>query len=121
MSWIDVHTHLNMLEISPEEALSRARSAGVEHVITIGTCPADWPTVLESSRRYSPRVFCTLGVHPHEAELYDVEAERMLRTNLEFERLVAIGEIGLDFYYDNAPRERQRRVFEQQMEIAAES
>lgn len=119
MTWIDVHTHLNMLEITPDEALARARSADVEHMITIGTCPADWPTVLELSRKYAPRVFCTLGVHPHEAQLFDSAAERQLQENLRNDRLVAVGEIGLDFYYDSAPREVQRRVFERQMEIAS--
>jgi TatD DNase family protein len=117
--WIDIHTHLNMLEMTPEQGLENAKNAGVTHMITIGTCPEDWPTVLDLSRRFSDRVYCTLGVHPHEAELFDEAAEKTLRENLNNERLVAIGEIGLDYYYDNAPREKQREVFERQMEIAA--
>jgi len=120
-SWIDIHTHLNMLEMTPEQGLENAKNAGVTHVITIGTCPEDWPIVLDLSKRFSDRVYCTLGVHPHEAELFDEPAEKTIRQNLGFERLVAIGEIGLDYYYDNAPRQKQREVFERQMEIAAEA
>jgi TatD DNase family protein len=119
--WIDIHTHLNMLEMPPEQSLAQANQAGVTHVITIGTCPEDWPTVLDLSKKFSDRVFCTLGVHPHESQLFDAAAEKMIRDNLSYERLVAIGEIGLDYYYDNAPRQNQRDVFEKQMEIAAEA
>jgi TatD DNase family protein len=117
--WIDIHTHLNMLEMPPEQSLAHAEQNGVTHVITIGTCPEDWPTVLDLSKKFSDRVFCTLGVHPHESELFDAAAEKTIRDNLAYERLVAIGEIGLDYYYDNAPRQHQREVFEKQMEIAA--
>lgn len=118
--WFDVHTHLNMLEAGPEEGLSRAKAAGVEKVITIGTCPDDWQTVLDLSKKFSENVYCTLGVHPHEATLFDDKAEQFMRANLGFERLVAVGEIGLDYYYNNSPREKQIETFERQMEIAAE-
>lgn len=120
-SWIDVHTHLNMLEIGAEEGLRVAKEAGVSSVITIGTCPEDWPTVLQLSKTYSDSVFCTMGVHPHDAALFTDAAEATLRSHLGHERLVAIGEIGLDYYYDNAPRKQQRDAFEKQMEIAAEN
>src|ERR1043165_2771560 len=103
-TWIDVHTHLNMLEIPADQALAQANAAGVGKVITIGTCPEDWPTVMDFAKKYSDRVFCTWGVHPHEAHLFDEKAETLLKTNLDYKRLVAVGEIGLDYYYDNAPR-----------------
>lgn len=120
MNLIDVHTHLNMLEISPEEALDSAASQKVDRVITIGTCPDDLPVVLELARKHAPRVACTLGVHPHEAELYTPEVERFIRENAPSPEVVAIGETGLDYYYDNAPREKQQEVFRAQMELAAE-
>lgn len=119
--WIDVHTHLNMLEMPPEQSLENAAKAGVTHVITIGTCPEDWPTVLDLSKKFPSKVFCTLGVHPHESQLFTPEAEKTLLANLNYERLVAVGEIGLDYYYDNAPRQNQREVFERQMEIAGQA
>jgi TatD DNase family protein len=120
-SWIDVHTHLDKLEIPAEEGLRLAREVGVTHVITIGTCPEDWPVVLGLSAKYSDQVYCTLGVHPHDAHLCTDAAERFLIENLANERVVAVGEIGLDYFYKNNPREQQIAKFERQMEIAAEA
>ena len=120
MPFIDVHTHLNMLEMPPEEALKLASDVGVENVITIGTCPDDLPVVLALAKRFFPQVACTLGIHPHEAELYSDEAEKFIRANAPSPEVVAIGETGLDYYYDNAPRVRQNEVFRIQMQIAHE-
>lgn len=120
MPFIDVHTHLNMLEMPPEEALKSASDVGVENVITIGTCPDDLPVVLGLAKRFFPKVACTLGIHPHEAELYSAEAEKFIRANASSPEVVAIGETGLDYYYDNAPREHQNEVFRLQMQIAHE-
>ncbi len=119
MSWIDVHTHLERLELSPDESLEEALAADVSQVITIGTGPEDWPTVLDLAARKFPVVGCTLGVHPHDAELFDLEAEAFIEKNVGQAHVVAVGEIGLDYYYDNAPRKLQRQVFERQMELAA--
>ena len=120
MSWIDVHTHLNMLEVPPETALNEAQSAKVNHVITIGTCPDDLPVVLELAKKFSPRVACTLGIHPHEAELYNAEIGQWIRANAMSPVVVAIGETGLDYYYNNAPRDVQIHAFREQMKIAEE-
>jgi TatD DNase family protein len=62
-----------------------------------------------------------MGVHPHDAAQFTDESEATLRSHLSYQRLVAVGEIGLDYYYDNAPRKQQREAFEKQMEIAAEN
>jgi TatD DNase family protein len=118
MSWIDVHTHLNMLEMPPEEALQLAREQKVENVITIGTCPTDLPVVLELAKKFSPRVACTLGIHPHEAELYSAEIGKWIRENAVSPEVVAIGETGLDYYYNNAPHETQIHAFKEQLKIA---
>lgn len=118
--WIDVHTHLNMLEDTPENILSRAQGVGIGRVITIGTCPDDLPTVIELADRYPSQVFCTLGIHPHEAELYSPAIEKYMRNNLSNVRVVAVGEIGLDYYYDHADRDVQRSAFRRQMELAEE-
>lgn len=120
MKWIDVHTHLNMLEETPEEAIEKALSEGVERIITIGTCPSDHQLVLDYAEKYKPNVFCTLGVHPHDAIDFDEAAEKFMLDNLNNERVVAVGEIGLDFYYDNSPREKQIEVFNRQMQMAEE-
>ena len=118
MSWTDVHTHLNMLEISPDEALQAAALVGVKHMITIGTTPDDLPLVLALACKYYPVVGCTLGIHPHEAELYTPEVENFIRTHAVEKEVVAIGETGLDYYYNKAPKEKQIAAFRAQLKIA---
>lgn len=118
MSWIDVHTHLNMLELSPDEALTMAAQQSVTRMITIGTCPDDLPVVLSLAQRFYPRVACTLGVHPHEAELFTAEAEAFIRTHALAPEVIAIGETGLDYFYEHAPREPQLKAFRAQLQIA---
>jgi TatD DNase family protein len=120
MTWIDVHTHLNFLEISPEQALSEAKQAGVERVITIGTEPKDHQVVLDLAQKYFPQVVCTLGIHPHEAALFTPEVETFFRAHLQAKEVVAVGEIGLDYYYNNAPAEVQKRAFRSQLKLAQE-
>lgn len=121
MNWIDVHTHLERLELSPADALKAAREVNVQQVITIGTGPEDWPTVLDLAKTYPNQVGCTLGVHPHDVEVWTLEGQKFIEQNVTRPGVVAIGEIGLDYYDDNAPRELQREIFEQQMEIAAQA
>jgi TatD DNase family protein len=118
MSWTDVHTHLNMLEISPDEALALATKQNVYNMITIGTCPDDLPLVLGLAKKYGPRVGCTLGIHPHEAELYSDEIGQWIRQNATAPEVVAIGETGLDYYYNHAPKEVQIQAFREQLKIA---
>jgi TatD DNase family protein len=118
--WTDVHTHLNMLDISPEEAIAEAQQAGVMKMVTIGTCPDDLPLVLSLAKKFQPHVRCTLGVHPHEAELFTPEVDRWIREHAVGPEVVAIGETGLDYYYNNAPNETQQSVFRAQMQIAAD-
>ena len=118
MSWIDMHCHLDKLDEGVEAALASARAVGVNHVVTIGTEPADHPTVLALSQKYYPEVFCTLGVHPHEGVLYTDEVGQWIEKNLSDRGVIAVGEIGLDYYYNQSPKEDQRSAFRQQLEIA---
>lgn len=120
MGWIDVHTHLNMLESTPEASLQAARAAGVTHMITIGTTPEDLATVLEISRAHFPAVGCTLGVHPHEASLYNEQVEQFIRESAKGPEVVAIGETGLDYYYNRSAQEVQIHAFRSQMALARE-
>lgn len=117
--WIDVHTHLDKLEEGPEAAIEAARAAGIGRLITIGTEPADHPVVLELAKKYYPEVYCTLGVHPHEGQIYTAEAGRFIEENAVHPAVVAIGEIGLDYYYESSPKEEQKHAFRSQLEIAA--
>ncbi len=120
MGWIDVHTHLNFLKgVGVDEALTAARAAGVTQMITIGTEPKDHQVVLDIARKHFPEVGCTLGVHPHEARLYSEEVESFIDRHVGEREVVAVGEIGLDYYYDTSPREIQREAFRRQLALAA--
>ena len=116
---IDTHAHLDGCEAAPEELLARAREAGVERVIAVGSGIDSCRASLAIAERDSG-VFAALGIHPHQAG--GPEAERLdeLAALLDHERAVAVGEIGLDFYRDWAPREAQRRLFAVQLDLARE-
>lgn len=110
--------HLNLLEGGPEEVLKQAAMADVDRLITIGTGPGDMPLVLQLAQRLFPQVACSLGVHPHEASLYNPDVEKFIRDNAVRPEVVAIGETGLDYYYNNSPREVQIEAFRAQMRVA---
>lgn len=116
--WTDVHTHLNFLEITPEEAIRQGQEKGVNRFITIGTEPDDLPVVLDLAHRFAPHVFCTLGIHPHEGKVYDDSVKDFLEKNLGDPRVVAVGEIGLDYYYGHSTRDEQILAFREQMMLA---
>lgn len=120
VQWIDVHVHLDKLEEGPEVAIKQALEAGVQRMITIGTDPNDLPVVLELSEKYAPHVFCTLGIHPHEAELWDHRVADYIREKASHARVVALGEMGLDYYYNNSIPQTQKRAFAEQMSLASE-
>ncbi|MBE8222242.1 MAG: TatD family hydrolase [Bdellovibrionales bacterium] len=114
--WIDTHTHLDSLE-NPEQAIKNASLNNIDKIITIGTSKKDHFKVLDLSKKHK-NVYCTLGVHPHEAESFDPETESFMLSHLTDQKVVGVGEIGLDYYYDNAPKELQKQVFKKQLQIA---
>ncbi len=118
--WIDMHAHLDRLEHSPEEAIRLAREQNVQKMMTIGTEPNDLPIVLQLAEKYYPTVYCTLGVHPHEGVLYTDEAEKYIREHAPQKEVVAIGEIGLDYYYEHSPQGPQKEAFRRQLQLASE-
>lgn len=118
MEWIDVHAHLDKLEEGVEAAISNAKSVGVKKIITIGTEPADHPVVLDIARKYYPDVYCTLGVHPHDGKVYTEAAGKFIEDHVSEACVVAVGEIGLDYYYEESPRQEQKDTFRAQLEIA---
>jgi TatD DNase family protein len=120
MAFIDVHTHINMLEITADEALRLAAENNVRNMITIGTCPDDLPLVLSLAEKYYPVVACSLGIHPHEASLYSPAMADFIRKNAGRKEVVAIGETGLDYFYNNAPKDVQIAAFRAQLELAEE-
>ncbi|MFZ4404283.1 MAG: TatD family hydrolase [Pseudobdellovibrionaceae bacterium] len=120
IEWIDVHAHLDKLEEGPEEAIRSALAQGVRRIFTIGTEPADHPVVLALAEKYQPYVYCTLGIHPHEGVTYNDDVEKFIRENAVHPRVVAIGEIGLDYFYESSPRAEQQMAFRRQLQIAAD-
>jgi TatD DNase family protein len=117
---IETHCHLDYLEPAAlEEELRVAREHGIERIVTIAVSPDNLDTVRELASGRND-VFCTQGVHPHEAEAFNDDVAARIRAGSEDRRVVAIGEIGLDYYYDNADRAVQRDVFARQLGIAAD-
>ena len=121
---IETHFHLDYLkEGSTEEILDKARQIGVERFLTIAVSPDNLAKVIDLTEQHDD-VYGTLGIHPHDAELYNDEVEAIIRKNLAPEnrshKFRAVGEIGLDYFYDNADRKIQRDVFERQLQIAVD-
>jgi TatD DNase family protein len=112
---IDTHAHLDALD-DPAGAIARARTAGVERIVSIGSGLASTRATLAIADG-EEGVSVAAGIHPHQAS--DGESVEEL-TSLIDRRVVAIGEIGLDFYRDYAPRADQRRVFSEQLRLADE-
>ena len=117
---IETHCHLDYLDRSElDETLARSRSVGIDRIVTIAVSPDNLDTVIDLAHS-APDIWCTQGIHPHEAEKFNSEVATQIRDNAGNDRVVAIGEIGLDYYYDHADRAVQRRVFEEQLQIAAD-
>jgi TatD DNase family protein len=113
---IDTHAHLGSLE-DPDQAVERAAQAGVARILTVGTEVEDGRRSLELAERHDG-VFAILGIHPHEAGTTTEADLAELRELLGHPKAVAVGETGLDWYRDYAPRDDQRRVFAAQLELA---
>jgi len=125
---VDSHAHLDSprYDADREELLQRAWQQGVRTVLSIGIGegPDTMQQALELSRSCAgkagiPRVLATAGIHPHEAQLADHAALAKLDDLLANPDVLAVGEIGLDYYYDHSPRPQQKQAFAQQMEVAA--
>ena len=115
---IDTHAHLTALD-DPAAAVERAREAGVTRILTVGTDVADCRRALELADAHDG-VFAILGIHPHEAGTATDADLAELRELLSHPKAVAVGETGLDWFRDYAPREDQQRLFGAQLELAAE-
>lgn len=123
MIFVDSHCHIDgeAFDADRDEVVERAKKAGVAAMLTVGTGnPHDGEIAkaVEIAERYE-NVFAAVGVHPHDARLYDDAAEKHLIDLAQSSRkVIAWGEIGLDFYYDHSPREIQIEVFRRQIKTA---
>lgn len=119
--FIDSHAHLEMKEFNRDrsEVLARALQAGVRHIITVGTTLSDCAKALSIARQYDP-VYAAVGIHPHEVKSIDPQSYDTLKTLAKEDKVVAYGEIGLDFFRNLSPRDIQIRRFGEQLELADE-
>jgi TatD DNase family protein len=117
---IDSHTHLHLCEPSDAELVAAADAAGVKRMLTVGTDGASCRSALESAEAF-PQVLAAIGRHPNEAHGFDDADLAELRALAAHERCVAIGETGLDFYREGAPRPDQERAFRAQIGLARET
>ena len=113
---IDTHAHLDGCDDPPDDLVRRAREAGVSRIVTIGSGLESSRAAVALAERVEG-VYASIGIHPHQAG--DREPLDKIRRLFGSDCAVAVGEIGLDYYRDFAPRDVQRRVFERQLEVAA--
>lgn len=127
----DTHAHLGdeRFDADRPDVLARARAAGVERLIEASSDLSSSAAACALAGRYreendpsAPAIWCTVGIHPHEADTADDAAIRSLEQLLqgpEADRIVAVGEIGLDYHYDFSPRPQQREALSRQLALAA--
>jgi TatD DNase family protein len=116
---IDSHAHLEMKEFNPdrEEVIERARQAGVSYIVTVGTNLALSRKALSLARQHE-NIYATVGVHPHDVAMADNKTFDDLCEIARDPKIVAYGEIGLDFFRNISPREKQTEMFNRQLELA---
>lgn len=122
MKLIDTHCHLEMKQFDEDrdQMISRAREAGLEALITIGSDYQSNRDALGLAHLYD-FVYASVGIHPHEAKDFNEDIHDQLKKWTRDEKVVAVGETGLDYYYDNSPREVQKEVFARHLGLAAET
>jgi TatD DNase family protein len=120
--FIDSHAHLDgsRFDSDRDEVIARAREAGVAAMVAIGN--GDGPAQVDCGIKLAEKyefMYATLGIHPHEARLADEAAYQNMERLARHPKVIAWGEIGLDYHYDHSPRDVQKEVFIRQMELAA--
>jgi TatD DNase family protein len=118
---IDTHCHVHdrKFDDDRDDVLARARAAGVNAMLTVGEDIADSQRAIAIAQRHG--LAAAVGIHPHEAKDAPVDVAAALRPLLDAPGVVAIGETGLDYYYDHSPREAQRSVLRAQLRLARET
>jgi TatD DNase family protein len=121
MELIDSHAHIDFPQFAEDRdaMLERARAAGVSTLLAIGTGPG--PEKLDAALPFAERhdwIYATVGIHPHEAKEVTPQHLDQLALLAKHPKVIAWGEMGLDYYYDHSPRDSQHRVFREQMALA---
>lgn len=116
---LDTHCHLNYIKEPVEQLVANAQKAGVEKIINIGVDEESSRISVEYSEKFDA-VYATVGVHPHDAKTLTDDLMAQLREWSKLKKVVAVGEIGLDYYRDLSPRNIQKEAFIKQLELAVE-
>ncbi|HKL76030.1 MAG TPA: TatD family hydrolase [Halanaerobiales bacterium] len=119
MELVDTHAHLDFPRFDKDrkEVIKRAIDGGVKIIVNIGSSMTSSRNSVELSRRYN-EIYSVVGIHPHNADSFNLNISKKLKSLSENKKVVAIGEIGLDFHYDNSPREKQKQAFRAQLRLA---
>lgn len=118
---IDTHAHVDFPDYNQDrdEVIARALSVGIKRIVNVGCDLASSAASVDLAGRY-PQIFAAVGIHPHDANQYDNRAAETLRELANNAKVVAVGEVGLDFYRDRSPRDQQREAFIRQIALAKE-
>ena len=121
MELIDTHCHLTFDDLAQDidGVLARSRAAGVTEWITVGTNLQENRKAIEFAERFE-NMYAAIGIHPHDAKTATADAIQELKNLAQHEKVVAIGETGLDYHYDFSPRQQQKEVFAEHLKIASE-
>jgi TatD DNase family protein len=119
--FVDSHAHLEMREFDRDrdDVVRRAVEGGVDYILTVGTTPRECRKAVEIARAH-PSVYAAVGIHPHDTKSIDDKTYVLLKKLAREEKVVAYGEIGLDFYRNLSSRETQMRCFEEQLAVATD-
>lgn len=118
---VDTHAHLDFPEYDQDrnEVIERAKASGVGYIINIGSSLKGSLNAVELAKKYDC-IYATVGIHPHEADSFSVEVENVIRELAQNKKVVAIGEIGLDFFKNFSKAENQRPLFQKLLLLAKE-
>src|SRR6056297_1775048 len=118
---IDSHAHLDFDKFNKDrdEVIERAKNNGIVNIVNVGSNLASSHRSLQLSQKYE-MIYAVVGIHPHEAKHLDKNALKVLKDLSKADKVIGIGEIGLDFHYDNSPRDIQREAFRKQLRFAKE-
>jgi len=121
--WIDAHCHLDSENTPDADGLiARARAAGVDTLVAVGVGRLGAAlTEVQAIAERDPRIFFTAGIHPHDAKEAHPPEIAQIEAALAHAKCVALGEVGLDYHYDNSPREEQRRFFRDMIHLGAKA
>ena len=119
---VDSHCHLNYKGLVERQAdvLAQARARGIGGFLNISTRQSEWGDVIATAERETD-VWASVGIHPHEADKHTDLSADQLQAATDHERVIAIGETGLDYYYDHSDRDAQRRLFRMHIDVARQT